>query len=212
MSRKKAEQQARRDCIVDAARLLLAEKPVEDVSMDDIAGKVDYTRRTLYSYFKSRDEIYLAVLIGDMRSRWALQKAALAEAETGLDKIVRWGESLFDYTQANPVSTRLNVWWDLRGIDRSKIGEEIFAEFEQINEELAEGLRGIFQLGIRDGSLRDDLDVDMCISQYLYSLRAVLHRARSRGYSFARFDQGEYVMHFLDLFTRGIRNTKGRSK
>ena len=105
---------------------------------------------------------------------------------------------------------RLNAWWDFRGLDRSKISEDIFEQFEEINEALADGLRDIFDTGIRDGSLREDLDVDMCISQYLYSLRAVLHRAQSPGYSFATIDPAEYVSHYLDLFTRGIGNLKGK--
>lgn len=104
---------------------------------------------------------------------------------------------------------RLNACWDYRGIDESKISAEVFSDFEKINEELAAGLREIFELGMSDGSLRPSLNVDMCISHFLYSLRAVLNRALSTGYSFTSFDASEYVDNFIALFTRGICNTKG---
>jgi TetR/AcrR family transcriptional regulator len=209
MPRKTMEQQARREFVVNAARRLFTEKDIEEVSMEEIAEAVDYTRRTLYSYFTSRDEICLMVFIGDMKARWALQKEAMPQAGNGLQKIIAWAESLFAYVRENPLSMRLNAWWDYRGIDESKINAEVFSDFEKINEELAEGLREIFELGISDGSLRPGLNVDMCISHFLYSLRAVLNRALSTGYSFTSFDASEYVDSFIALFTRGICNTKG---
>ena len=57
--RKTVEREARRIYVLDAARRLLATRDIEKTSMDEIAVAADYTRRTLYAYFKSRDEILL---------------------------------------------------------------------------------------------------------------------------------------------------------
>ena len=57
MNRKEIELQSRRDFVLDAARRLYSTKGIENTSMEDIAGASDYTRRTLYTYFKSHDEI-----------------------------------------------------------------------------------------------------------------------------------------------------------
>ncbi|MDH4158611.1 MAG: hypothetical protein OEW00_15185, partial [candidate division Zixibacteria bacterium] len=134
----------------------------------------------------------------------------LAGSDSGLNKILKWAESLYSFTQRHPSSIRLQLYWDYRGVDRTLIGDEIFASFESINNELARGLREIFQLGLNDGSLRPDLKVDLSISQFLYSFRAVLNRALSSTYSFAHFDPDEYVKYYLEIFARGIRN-KGAS-
>jgi AcrR family transcriptional regulator len=209
MSRKTLEFHTRQRYVVDAARLLIAEKGIADTSMDDIAAAADYTRRTLYAYFRSRDEILLMVLTEDLKIRWARQQAAMADSETGLDKLTVWAEELYRFSEEHPHSLRLQYFWDFTGIDRSKIGDAAFAAFKAINDDLADGLREIFRLGIADGSLRPDLPVDMCISQFLYSLRAILNRALATTYSFATFDTDTYVYHFMDLFSRGIRNMKG---
>lgn len=209
MTRKKVEYEARRQYVIDAARRVFAEKGVEDAGMEDIARAAGYTRRTMYAYFKSRDEICLLVLIEDLAVRWAAQQQAMAGVVTGLDKIRVWAEAFYAFVRENPQSMRLQFFWDLHGIERHRINDEVFAAFERQNNELADGLRGIFRLGISDGSLRPDLHVDMCISQYLYTLRGVLNRAISTTYSFASFDPDEYVRHYLDLFCRGIRNTGG---
>ncbi len=205
-SRRDFEFGARRRLIADAARRLLAKKDIEATSMDEIAAAVDYTRRTLYAYFSSRDEILLAVLTEDLADRWQAQRQAIAEVETGHDRLIAWGESLYAFSRNHPQAVRLQAYWDYRGIDRDTISDDVAREFEKVNTELADGLREIFRLGIADGSLRPELDVDVCISQYLYSLRSVIHRALSPTYSFATFDPDGYVSHFLDLFSRAIRH------
>jgi AcrR family transcriptional regulator len=206
------EREARQRFVLDAARRLFASKGVENTSMEDIAAAVDYTRRTLYSYFKGRDDICLLVFVEDMSVRWAAQKKAVAEVDDGLAKIMAWGESFYDFARKNPESMRLQFYWDFKGVDRKRISKEAFTTFKKLNDELADGLREIFRLGIEDGSLRPDLEMDICISQYLHTLRSILNRAVSESYSFASFDPDKYVQLYLDLFSRGIRNTKGTPK
>ena len=48
--------------LVDVARQLFAKKGVEDTTMNDIAIASKKGRRTLYTYFKSKEEIYMAVV------------------------------------------------------------------------------------------------------------------------------------------------------
>ena len=210
MSRRDAERETRRRFILDSARRMLAGKGVEETSMDDIARGADYTRRTLYVYFGSRDEIYLSIFLEDMETRRDLQQDAVAKAGSGLEKITAWGLTFYEYARQNSHAMRLQLYWDFRGIDKNTIDRKIFSRFEAINHWLAEDLRDIFRHGVADGSLRRDIDVDMCISQYLYTLRAVLNRAIFPSYSFASFDADSYVHHYLDLFTRAIRRTGGK--
>ena len=210
MSRRDAERETRRRFILDAARALFEEKGVENTRMDDIAVAADYTRRTLYAYFKSRDDICLHVHLEDVAQRWERQKQALAGVEGGLARIEVWAETLYAFWREYPHSMRMEQYWDFHGIERDRISADTFRRFEALNDELAAGLRDIFRGGIEDGSLRHDLSVDVCISQFLYSLRAVLGRALSSSYSFADIDPDEYVRHHLDLYRRGVRSDSGR--
>ncbi|MCP4573529.1 MAG: helix-turn-helix transcriptional regulator [bacterium] len=211
MDRQTRERQTRRQWILEGTRRVFAEKGVENTSMEDIAAAVDYTRRTLYAYFKSRDEICLAVFMEDLAARWDRQRKAVAPVAEGRSKLMRWAEVYYDYAREYPHSVRLQAYWDYRGIDRDRIGGEIFAAFELLNDELADGLRDMVRLGMEDGSLRSDLQVDLTISQFLYTLRAAIFRAVSPGYSFATFDADEYVRHYLDLFGRAVGRSGGGS-
>ena len=63
--------------LVDVARQLFAKKGVDNTTMNDIAVASTKGRRTLYTYFKSKEEIYVAVVESELDK--------LAEA---LDKVV----------------------------------------------------------------------------------------------------------------------------
>lgn len=52
--------------LVDVARQLFAKKGVEDTTMNDIAQASKRGRRTLYTYFKSKEQIYMAVVESEL--------------------------------------------------------------------------------------------------------------------------------------------------
>lgn len=52
--------------LVDVARQLFAKKGVEDTTMNDIAQASKKGRRTLYTYFKSKKQIYMAVVESEL--------------------------------------------------------------------------------------------------------------------------------------------------
>ncbi|HOV84166.1 MAG TPA: TetR/AcrR family transcriptional regulator [Paludibacteraceae bacterium] len=52
--------------LIEVARQLFSEKGKKDVTMNDIAEASKKGRRTLYTYFKSKDEIYKAVIDNEL--------------------------------------------------------------------------------------------------------------------------------------------------
>ena len=52
--------------MVDVARQLFAKKGLENTTMNDIAVSSGKGRRTLYTYFKSKEEIYYAVIESEL--------------------------------------------------------------------------------------------------------------------------------------------------
>ncbi|KAA6341952.1 putative HTH-type transcriptional regulator YfiR [termite gut metagenome] len=52
--------------LIDAARQLFAKMGIENTTMNDIAIASKKGRRTLYTYFKNKDEIYLTVVESEL--------------------------------------------------------------------------------------------------------------------------------------------------
>lgn len=55
-----------RQLLVDVARRLFARNGVENTTMNDIAEASRKGRRTLYTYFKNKEDIYSAVIDGEL--------------------------------------------------------------------------------------------------------------------------------------------------
>lgn len=55
-----------REMLVDVARQLFAHNGVDNTTMNDIAQASRKGRRTLYTYFKNKNEIYLAVVESEL--------------------------------------------------------------------------------------------------------------------------------------------------
>ena len=59
--RSRLEPQQRREQLLDTGAALFAEKPYEDVLMEDIAARAGVSRATLYHYFPSKRDLYVAI-------------------------------------------------------------------------------------------------------------------------------------------------------
>ena len=59
--------QKTRNLLVDVARQLFAKNGFENTTMNDIALASDKGRRTLYTYFKSKEDIYYAVIQSELQ-------------------------------------------------------------------------------------------------------------------------------------------------
>ena len=55
-----------REKLVDGARQLFAKHGLENTTMNDIAVTSGKGRRTLYTYFKNKEDIYWAVIEGEL--------------------------------------------------------------------------------------------------------------------------------------------------
>lgn len=206
MTRQQVLYDTRRNWVLTSARKTLLEHGVEETTMEAIACGADYTRRTLYSYFSSRDEILLLLHMENNVPRREIQLKAMSDDSSGLENLLAWGKAYATWAEENSEEFRLQLFWDYRGVDPATLKEETFEAFEVQNNLLADDLKQIIGRGMSDGSIRTDADPEMAISQFLYSLRAVMSRALFPTYSFATFKCTPYVEHFLTTFKEGLKS------
>ena len=82
--------------LVDIARHLFAKNGVNETTMNDIAVASQKGRRTLYTYFKSKEEIYMAVVESELEMlSEALEKVASEKIAPDL-KILKMIETHLD--------------------------------------------------------------------------------------------------------------------
>ncbi|MBO7602479.1 MAG: TetR/AcrR family transcriptional regulator [Bacteroidaceae bacterium] len=74
-----------RERIVNKARELFAKLGYENVNVNDIASACDIGRRTVYTYFTGKDEIYMAVIETELERLMAYMEA-VAQADLSPDR------------------------------------------------------------------------------------------------------------------------------
>ena len=77
-----------RQLLVDIARQQFAKRGFDGTTMNDIAEASGKGRRTLYTYFKSKDEIYSAVINGELQRISSTFLAVARKQMPPLEKLV----------------------------------------------------------------------------------------------------------------------------
>jgi TetR/AcrR family transcriptional regulator len=158
---KERERQQRRNDIIDAARELFAEKDFDDVSMDEIAGKVGLGKSTLYLYFKNKESLYFAVVLLGIQIWVKIVKEAVKKGNTGFEKLILSGNANREFSNRYPdyfrmlySPTSIKKQFDM---DKMNSSEEFQEVRELFRELMFIGIDSI-QTGINEGEIRPDVD------------------------------------------------------
>ena len=79
-----------RDKLIEVARLLFARTGVENTTMNDIAAASQKGRRTLYTYFKSKTDIYRAVVDSELHILYNALEAVVSKEMPADEKLLEF--------------------------------------------------------------------------------------------------------------------------
>ena len=158
---KEREREQRRNDIIDAARESFADKDFDEVSMDEIAGKVGLGKSTLYLYFKNKESLYFAVVLRGTQIWVKMVKEEIKKGTTGLEKLILSGNANREFSSRYPdyfrmfySPTSINKQFDM---DKLNSSEEFQEVRELFNEIMFIEIDSI-QTGIDEGEIRPDVD------------------------------------------------------
>ena len=135
--------------LVDVARQLFAKKGVDDTTMSDIAVASKKGRRTLYTYFKSKEDIYMAVVESELEMLSDAMEQVAKKDITPDEKILKLIETHLDsikmvvYRNGTLRAGFFRNIWRVEAVRKNFDAKEIKL-FKQV---LAEGKdKGIFDI------------------------------------------------------------------
>ena len=150
----KVRTETRRNAILEAAVELFKEKGYERASMNELARRLGGSKATLYGYFPSKEELFVAVVKAVATVHLADAIAALSEdgaAHMSLeDLLVRFGERMM-VVLTNDASA-LAVYRMVVGEAGHSVVGQLFDESGPA--QLGEALAALFERAIERGELR----------------------------------------------------------
>ena len=185
--------------LVDVARQLFAKMGVENTTMNDIALASKKGRRTLYTYFKSKEDIYMAVveseldMLSDMMKRVAEKN--ISPDEKMIEMIYTRLDAVKEVVFRNG-TLRANFFRDIWRVE--KVRKRFDAkEILLFKDELREGVeKGVFRID----------DIDMTAELVHYCVKGI-EVPYIRGHIGAKLDDETRDKYVVNLVFGALHRT-----
>ena len=118
LERKLREKEQRRSMIIDCAMEIFSEKGIGSTSMDEIAVRAEFSKATLYLYFRNKEELVIHAMLRVVSSFIELLQTKMAETEDETGKLHKVGEAYLEYYHKFPQYYKLlNSSEDIKDLD-----------------------------------------------------------------------------------------------
>lgn len=208
--RRKREKRERRASIVEAAEAVFLRKGLTLATMDEIAAEAEVSKGTLYLYFDSKDELYLALAVrslGELLERFS----EMPQQGSGLERLERLLRTYVQYAIEHSESFRVAMNW-ITSEHSIAPGGPSFQVYQRHIAEVFATAANTIDLGKRDGSIRADLDTAAVAIQLWSAMVGMLLLRMNAGEISRRsgmvMDFEAMMPSYLDLLLRGVRATE----
>jgi AcrR family transcriptional regulator len=205
--RKERERRQREKEIIDAAEELFIQKGYSQMTMDEVAKRAEFTKRTVYAYFAGKEDLACAIVTRAISHLNDLFEEAVLEPETGFEKIEATGYAFIRFAQSESRK------FDVLCRNEAALGEigdtPRLAHMGREMKRQLEIMSGAIALGVRDGSIKPGLDPTLT-AIYLATfstsmMSAVKHRDKGFLPQFGITSE-EYISRGMEFFTLALRN------
>ena len=138
-----------RDKLIEIARQLFAHKGIENTTMNDIASASDKGRRTIYTYFRSKRDIYNAVVKTESDKIIDKLSAIVAQPVDPQQKLMDFIFARFEAIKESVSrngTLKAGFFRDVRKVDRARRSNTT-SEANMLKQILLEGVnQGVFHI------------------------------------------------------------------
>ena len=188
-----------RESILEASYMLFHRYGIRSVSMDDIARELTISKKTIYQYFKDKDDLVSTVTARHMD----MERQEMAEIENSsvdaIDELAKISVCL----RKNLKDLNPSLLFDLKKYHRK--AWDVWTTFK--NEFIKNNIVENLNKGIRDGFYRREIDVEALA---IFRVEQVQMTFDDNVYPKEKFDLTELQVQLFDHFVYGILTDKGR--
>lgn len=155
--RKEREREARREEILEAAEGVFFEKGLNQATMDEIAAGAELGKSTLYLYFKSKEDLYLAVMMRGSEVMFRLFTEATTTGEPTLKLIRNLGDAYYEFFKKHRNYFRMYYFFENQDL-HTQVSDEMKAACFRNDEKIWGLVIGLIRKAIAEKVFRDDID------------------------------------------------------
>ncbi len=155
--RKEREKEQRRDEIVKAATKVFFEKGLQSATMDEIAVAAELSKGTIYLYYKSKEDLYLAVMNVGSTILFDMFDRAVSKAATTIERLRILADTYQEFFREHRNYFRMFHFLQNHQLHKQVSPE--MREISQLHQQRVWDLAvGVLRRGVEEGILRRDID------------------------------------------------------
>ena len=194
IKRKRTDKTAVKEHIVLAASKAFTQKGVKTVRMDDIAGGLSISKRTLYELFHDKEDLLLDVMKLHREEMQKYMTRVASEAENVLEVLLKF----FQRSARNFQNTNRKFFEDIGKYPKVV---RYIAESRKANLDSA---MEFYRKGVEQGIFRKDVNYEIVRAMVSEQMGLLLHSEIGKSYS-----PGEIYETVVFMHMRGISMEKG---
>ncbi len=206
LSKREANKVQKKEAFIKAAEELFVEKGFENTSVEEIVKRAGLTKRTLYQYFQSKEDLYYAVALKGARLLYEASMVALEQGENAREKI-----RLANRAHLNFYKEHLDSFQILNYVPANKENSEASPHFQKVR--MLDGQRmmylaSLIAAGTSDGSINPRLDMKKAVLFGFFSAFSLLYTFAFTDKSIwkaLQMDEDEFLQFSFDLLADALK-------
>ncbi len=155
--RKERERLFRQNVIITAAEKVFMSKGFENATMDDIAVEAEFSKGALYTYFQSKNELCLSIVLRGLKVIVSEFEKVTSKKITSLNKIEKLASTFLKFYDQFP-----NYIFAFSNYKQHRAGckfeSPVLKYIDAENLQIREMIKQIIKDGNKDNSIRSDAD------------------------------------------------------
>lgn len=176
--RKEREKEHRREEIITSAEMVFFEKGLQIATMDEIAERAELGKSTLYLYYKSKEDLYLAVLLRGTEILLKKFEEVVASGGPTIKLVAGLGEAYYDFFKQHRNYFRMFYFFENPQLHK-QVSPEMMELCSTSNGRIWQLIIGLIKRGMDEGLIQKNLN-PMQIAVMLWSNSNGLMRQMDR--------------------------------
>ena len=205
--RKEREKQQRREEIIQAAEEVFFAEGFDKSTMDDIAEQAELSKGTIYLYFKSMEDLHMAVAHKAVSMLKSSMSGIEELKENALEKLVRMGRAALEFYNQFPNHMKSIIF--MEGFELKQTSFDVNQVRAVIYQDSPVGMViRIIEQGVKEKLIRDDIPPPLIGHTLWMQLLSVMRFVTMKKAIFEMLDLSSseiYESHF-ELVLNGLRS------
>lgn len=184
--------------IIHGSEDLFLRAGIKSITMDDIARHLGMSKKTIYQFFKDKNDLVTAVVRRKLKEDEDQMADIISKSEHVIEEMINMMKCSEDiFSRINPIVVH----------DMQRYHPEAWAEFQKFKAEiLISTLEELLTKGMKQGYIRKDIDVKIIARMRVNQVELGFN---TEVFPVAEFNTWKVQVQFLDHFNYGICTLKG---